>query len=68
MGIRLSNLIFSIAVFALFIYLQKSKREILNLVVLTSFFASLIYGLLTLAYGVQHFHPLWIHPQIWFVF
>lgn len=44
MGIRLSNLIFSIAVFALFIYLQKSKREILNLVVLTSLFTSLIYG------------------------
>lgn len=45
MGIRLSNLIFSIAVFALFIYLQKSKKEILNLVVLTSFFTSVIYGI-----------------------
>ena len=44
-GIRLSNLIFSIAVIALFIYLQKSKREILNLVVLTSFFTSVIYGI-----------------------
>lgn len=45
MGIRLSNLIFSIAVFALFIYLQKSNKEILNLVVLTSFFTSVIYGI-----------------------
>ena len=45
MGIRLSNLIFSIAVFGLFIFLQKSKKEILNLVVLTSFFTSVIYGI-----------------------
>ena len=45
MGIRLSNLIFSIAVFALFIFLQKSKKEILNLVVLTSFFTFVIYGI-----------------------
>jgi len=45
MGIRLSNLIFSIAVFALFIYLQKSKKEIANLIVLTSLFTFIIYGI-----------------------
>ena len=45
MGIRLSNLIFSIAVFALFIYLQKSKKEIVNLIVLTSLFTFIIYGI-----------------------
>ena len=45
MGIRLSNLIFSIAVFALFIYLQKSKKEITSLIVLTSFFTFVIYGI-----------------------
>ena len=45
MGIRLSNLIFSIAVFALFIYLQKSKKEITSLIVLTAFFTFVIYGI-----------------------
>ena len=43
-GIRLSNLIFLITVFALFIYQKKLKKEISILVVLTSFFTSIIYG------------------------
>lgn len=44
-GIRLSNLIFSIAVFGLFFYRKKSKKETTILIALTSFFTSVIYGI-----------------------
>jgi len=44
-GIRLSNLIFSIAVFGLFFYRKKLKKETAILIALTSFFTSVIYGI-----------------------